>query len=112
MGVLGTAPAHAEEAAPAPAVAPPRNDDAPITPRIRLHHDVLVDGVATGAMAVSLVTWGFLKTDIGIDHCVICDGDKPGEVNAVDDFSVTPSAGVTARQRPPSATSSRTAADR
>lgn len=96
LAVTVAAPARAQEpssaepvAAPPPATAPPLTDPPPpddaVTPRISLRHDPLVDIVATGVMATSLVTWGFLKKDIGIDECVICDGPT-GKSNAVDDF--------------------------
>lgn len=82
---LGVARADAQEPAPE-VVAPPPSPNEPLTPRIALEHDLLVDGVATGAMGISLISWGFLKTNIGFKKCVICDGDAPGETNAIDDF--------------------------
>lgn len=77
------APVAAVAPAGAPAAAAPSYP--PLTPRIGLRHDLLVDVVATGVMAGSLLTWGILKTSVGIDECVICDG-AGGEVNALDAF--------------------------
>lgn len=81
-------PSEPAPTAPAPAAQPaapaPSDPDPAVTPRIALRHDTLLDVVATGAMGATLVTWGFLKKDIGIDKCVICDG-APGTSNAVDE---------------------------
>lgn len=83
--VLAGTRATAQEPSPAapPSVAGPA--PAPLTPPIQLRYNLLVDGITTGVMAASLVTWGILKTHVGIDSCVICDGEA-GKVNAVDDF--------------------------
>ncbi|MBX3189210.1 MAG: phosphatase PAP2 family protein [Labilithrix sp.] len=37
-------------------------------------------------MGATLLTWGFVKGDVGSKQCVICDGASPGEVNAIDDW--------------------------
>lgn len=72
--------------APLPAAA---QDPSPTQPprRIELRHDLAIDVTATAVMAVGLVTWGFVKKDaVGTTTCTICDGRKPGDVNAIDDF--------------------------
>ena len=78
-----TEPAVPEPAVPeppaVPAVEPTR------TPRIRLKHNLPVDMIATGAMGAALISWGFLKVNIGFKDCTICDG-PPGETNALDGF--------------------------
>lgn len=63
---------------------PPASGDGPVTPRIELRHNLVTDIAVTGVMAAGLVTWGFVKTEVGIDKCVICDG-APGEANFLDD---------------------------
>lgn len=58
----------------------------PLTPRVRLRYDLLVDGIATGVMAAALVTWTVAKPETSTATCVICDGDVAGRANAVDDL--------------------------
>ena len=105
VGLLVSSTARAQTAAePDPPVGPPSAEPVPApvativteppaalvpettrTPRIQLRHDLLTDVVATGVMAGSLISWGFLKADIGFKDCTICDGG-PGETNGLDSF--------------------------
>jgi membrane-associated phospholipid phosphatase len=79
LGVLlgASAPARAQNT-PAPTE--------PLTPRVELRHDLRIDLPVTAGLAAGLVTWTLVKNDVLGRECTFCDGDAPGEVNAVDDF--------------------------
>lgn len=59
---------------------------APITPPVELRFDWRVDGPALGALAATTVGFRLIRDDLEPSYCRICDGDRPGEVNAVDDW--------------------------
>jgi membrane-associated phospholipid phosphatase len=84
--VVDPDPAGAPPAEPVP-VEPPAVlvAEPTLTPRIRLQHNAPADMIATGVMGAALISWGFLKANIGFENCTICDG-PPGETNAVDGF--------------------------
>jgi membrane-associated phospholipid phosphatase len=84
--VLGASPAQAEEPATGGTGAGAARTGEPLTPPVRLRHDLWVDGAATAVLAGSLVAWSLAKSDALSSSCVICDGAAPGKVNALDDL--------------------------
>jgi len=60
--------------------------DEPITPPVELRHDWRVYGIALGGLAVVTVGFRLIRDDMEPSHCRICDGSRPGEVNALDDW--------------------------
>ncbi|MBX3233907.1 MAG: phosphatase PAP2 family protein [Labilithrix sp.] len=56
----------------------------PITRPIELRFDWRIDGPVLGALAVTTVGFRLIRDDLEPSYCRICDGDGPGEVNAVD----------------------------
>jgi membrane-associated phospholipid phosphatase len=61
--------------------AAPRDD--PVTPRIELRHDLMIDIPVTVGLAGSFITWALIRDEIVGKDCRWCD--PPGEVNALDD---------------------------
>ena len=62
----------------------PARGGEPVTPPVRLRHDLKVDLPVTGALAVATVGFRLLRDDLEPSACRWCDGPAPGEVNAVD----------------------------
>jgi membrane-associated phospholipid phosphatase len=79
--MLASGRVGAEEAPPP---APPA--DEPVTAPVELRHHVLADGVVSGVLAASLVTWTAAKSSTTSAKCTICDGTAPGKVNPLDDL--------------------------
>lgn len=77
---------HAAEASSSGSAA--AEDKEPITPRVELRHNLTLDLVATGALAVTTVGWRLVRDDLEPSHCRWCDGSREGsgEVNGVDDW--------------------------
>jgi membrane-associated phospholipid phosphatase len=63
-----------------------RADDEPITPRIELRHDLRIDLPATAVLTAVVVGWRLTRDDLEPSTCRWCDGNAPGQVNAVDDW--------------------------
>ncbi len=58
----------------------------PLSPRVELRHDLRVDIPVTAGLAVVTVGFRLIRDDLEPSYCRICDGDAPGETNAVDDW--------------------------
>jgi membrane-associated phospholipid phosphatase len=63
--------------APAP---PPE----PVTPRVELRYSLWLDVGVTAGVAAGATVWALVRPSIVSNECVLCD--KPGGVNAVDDW--------------------------
>jgi membrane-associated phospholipid phosphatase len=60
--------------------ADPARDPAP------LRHDLRVDLPITAALASSVIALTLLRRELGATSCGWCDGDRPSDLNAVDDW--------------------------
>ena len=61
------------------------SDPPEAAPAVELRHSWAADSIATGVMAVTLVTWSAARSSNTSLSCTICDGDGADDVNDVDD---------------------------
>lgn len=78
-------------AAPADARADDRAPDArevadTATPRVSLRHDLWLDLPVTLGLGAGVAVWTAVRSDVVPSSCRLCDGDAPGEVNALDEL--------------------------
>lgn len=59
---------------------------APATPRVDLRYDLWIDVPVTVGLAAGELVWLAVRNDALPARCVLCEGERPGEVNAVDDW--------------------------
>ena len=58
----------------------------PLSPPVELRHDLRVDGAVAAGLAGSAITVMLVQDGVQPGHCRWCDGSKPSDLNAFDDW--------------------------
>lgn len=80
--------ARAADDKPATAAGDDAESREPLTPVVELRHDLRLDVVSAGGLAIATVGFRLVRDDLEPSDCRICDGDRVGDgkVNAVDEW--------------------------